>query len=177
MRMAIVTDEIAHLAIAGETLDQRDVDAAGRFAPAATNGADVAINDRKECSQSFAPLVDELLAMNQHQRVAAPGRNHFCTDDGLAKRRRGGQHAVVMGLDGGDGCRLDVVQLAEKRERQWLAAMTFVLQDRFEAQGDVLSSIESFYLTNFDETFRGDAQCQRRLRRERERSALWDGGR
>ena len=95
--MAIVTDEIAHLAIADETLDQRDVDAPGRFAPAATNDADVAINDRKECLQSFAPLVEELLAMNQHQRVAAPGRNHFCTDDGLAKRRRGGQRAVVMG--------------------------------------------------------------------------------
>ena len=139
-QVPVVADEIAHHAVvpearrasSDETLDQRDVDATGRFALTAANRADVTSSDREESLEAFAPLVDELLTVHQHKRVATSSGNHLRADHGFAKRRRRSQDAVVMGLDGSDGGGLHVMQRAEKRERQWLAVMAFVLQDRFE---------------------------------------------
>ena len=58
-QVTVVADDVAHLTVAYEALDQSNVDAPGRLALAAADGADVAIFGRQEGLQSLAPLIDE----------------------------------------------------------------------------------------------------------------------
>jgi hypothetical protein len=50
----VVGDEIIDLAVADEALDQRDVDAAGRLALAAADGADFAVVNREKRAQPLS---------------------------------------------------------------------------------------------------------------------------
>ena len=72
------------------------------------------IVDRQEGLQPLAPLVDELPAMDQHERIEARGRDHVGADHGLAECGRRSEHAEVVRLECGDSCRLHVVQLPEE---------------------------------------------------------------
>jgi hypothetical protein len=105
---------IAHLAVAHQALHQRDVDPPAGPALAAADRAYVPVSNRQERPEPFAPLIDELAAMDEDKGVHASHRNHLGADHGLAEGSRGGQHAAVVGLDCGDGRRLCVVQGSEK---------------------------------------------------------------
>jgi TOTE conflict system, Archaeo-Eukaryotic Primase domain len=52
--MVVVGDKIIDLAVAHEALDQRDVDAAGRLALAAADGADFAVVNREKRAQPLS---------------------------------------------------------------------------------------------------------------------------
>ena len=127
-QVAVVGDEVADLAVAHEALDQRDVDPPCRLALSAADRADVAVLHGQKRLKALAPLVDELAAMNENQRVDTTCGDHARADDGLAERRRGGQHAAVVGFDRGDGGGLYVMQGAQKFEIQWPTSIAFVFE-------------------------------------------------
>ena len=141
-QLAVIGDEVADLTVAHEALDQRDVDPPRRLALSAADCADVAVLHGQKRLKAFAPLVDELAAMDENQRVDAACGDHARADDGLAERRRSGQHAIIVGFDRSDGGRLYVVQCAEKFEVQWPTRIAFIFELR---RGSVqLQQFDSF---------------------------------
>jgi len=106
------------------------------------------------------PLLDELLAMNQHQRVAISGRDHFCADNGLSEGRRCSQHTVVMGLDSSwrRGMRLASPQTKLLIERGQLAqhfaplclVVALIDEDILEQEPPLLADIASGQVTLVD---------------------------
>jgi hypothetical protein len=64
-QVAVIGDHIGHLTSAHETLDQRDIDDAGWFAPATTDGPDMLRIDIKECLEALNPLGEQLSAMDK----------------------------------------------------------------------------------------------------------------
>ena len=94
--MAFVHDEVAvvghaveHGAFAVQALDDGDVHSSRELVLAAAEMADVARINVEEHGEPFAPLVQQLPAMHEHERIDTAGGDHLCGDDGLAKCRRG----------------------------------------------------------------------------------------
>jgi hypothetical protein len=91
---------------------------------------DITVLHGQKRLQALAPLVDELAAMDENERVDATRGDHARADDGLAERRRSGQHAVVVGLNRGDGGGLYVMQGAQKFQVEWPTCIAFVFELR-----------------------------------------------
>ena len=67
----------------------------GLLSPAA-DAADGLRGQVEERREPLDPLVQQLPAMDEHQRVDAAAGDQPGGDHGLAERRRGGQHAGVV---------------------------------------------------------------------------------
>ena len=70
--------------------------------------------------------------MDEDERVDAARGDHPGPDDGLAEGGRGGQHAVIVGLDRGHCRSLHIVQCAKKFdiERATEVSLVFDLRRR-----------------------------------------------
>ena len=94
--LPIVTDAVIDDTIADKTLNDSDVEQAGRLVSAAANSSDRLRREIQKGCEALDPLIEQLPTMNEHQRVDAalcdkPGGNNR-----LAKGRRRGQHTDLM---------------------------------------------------------------------------------
>ena len=94
--VAVVGDEIEHCAFVVQALQNGDIDfAAGFLLPAADN-ADLFRVEVEKHREPLAPLIEQLAAMHEHERVHAAARDQVCANDGLPKRGRRREHAIIV---------------------------------------------------------------------------------
>jgi hypothetical protein len=129
--MAVVLDDRTGFTLPEQRLHHRDVDLAGGPGLAAANGPDHALTqcvDAQERLQPLLPLLEQLGAVHQHQRVdAAPGDQRR-GGNGLAECGRCAQDAGVVTQHRGNGFLLVRPQRAAEAQVQRLAIESFVLQ-------------------------------------------------
>src|SRR5450631_3007823 len=95
-KMTVIQHAVIYLVLAYHTLDQRYVDLAGESLLSTAHHADhIGLNVEK-CTQLFNPLIEQLLAMDQNQHIAAPRSDERNGEHGFAEGRSGGQHTIVM---------------------------------------------------------------------------------
>ena len=117
--MAIIGDEVRGLAAAHETLNQRDVNDAGRLAPPAADDANALRIDLEERLQALHPLRKQFPAMNENERISRPVSDQCGGDNRLAKGRRRRQYADVVPRQRIEGFDLLTAQFAfEQRIRR-----------------------------------------------------------
>jgi len=75
----------------------------------------------QESCQSLVPLVHQLTTVHENQRVDGSLPDHICADNGLSKRRRRTQYALVVSEHLSAG--VFVVQAAARREKRRLCAV------------------------------------------------------
>src|SRR5438309_10698689 len=95
--MPISCDAIMHYAFADETLDQRHIELAAEALFAATQASDTVYRKVEECGKALNPLLEELLAMHEHERVHATLRYEPGGQNCFSKSSSRGQHSSVMG--------------------------------------------------------------------------------
>ena len=96
---AVVVED-GRVVAAGEALDHRDVDHSGRAVAAAADLADLRGVEVEVLGESGAPLVDEFLAVDDHQRRHLVVGDHRAGHHGLAGTRWGDEHAEVVARPG-----------------------------------------------------------------------------
>ena len=102
--MAFVNDDVAVIAdavfddtLSHQALNHGDVQLAGGLLPPAADSSDLLLWQTEKRRQPLDPLVHQLSAMDEHQRIdAALGDQPRCNDR-LPEGRRRGQHAGVVG--------------------------------------------------------------------------------
>jgi hypothetical protein len=94
--MAILGDDVGDRPLADEALHHRDIDHAGRLLPRAMDDADVGGHDVEKGAEPRHPLVEQLAAVHQHQRVRAALGDHQGRHDGFAEGGGRGEHAIVV---------------------------------------------------------------------------------
>src|ERR1700689_5201132 len=94
--MAILRDQILRLALSVEALNERDVNAARPLGFCPADLADAIDRHIEESRQPFAPLIQKLGAVDEHERVRLSRRDQIRGGDGLAKCRPRAQYALVM---------------------------------------------------------------------------------
>ena len=89
-KLPVVGDDVVHFPFAHEALNHADIDEAAWLALAATDLPDGGRGKIEECRELRDPLIHELQAVDQHERVGAPRGDHGCRNHGLAEpgRRR-----------------------------------------------------------------------------------------
>src|ERR1700681_1670662 len=95
-KMAVVSHEIGCLALPHQALDERNVDEACRPPPPTTNDTDAIRVDIEERAELGYPLIQQLLAMDQHQRAPAALRYELGRDDCLSEGRCRRKYAGVV---------------------------------------------------------------------------------
>src|SRR6185312_3155792 len=95
-KMAIVGHEVGYLALPHQALDERNVDEACRPPSPTPNDPDVIGVNIKERAKLGYPLIQQLLAMNQHQRVPVTLRYEIGRHNRLSESRCRRQHAGIV---------------------------------------------------------------------------------
>ncbi len=128
--MAVLDNAVIHDAFSDETLNNGDINLASRAISSSADSSDRFRRDIEERRETLNPLVEQLTAMNQHERVhAAPG-DEPRGDDGLAERCCGCQYASLMTQHRVRCCLLLLPKLALKLHLQTTAVATFVANRR-----------------------------------------------
>src|ERR1700730_8544370 len=83
--MAVISDQIGDDALPNQAPHEGDIDGACRLLLPAVYDADFVRCDVQKGLEARHPLVEELPAMDEDQRVPIPHRDHFRSDDGLAE--------------------------------------------------------------------------------------------
>ena len=100
-KMPIIFDQVRHLAFPDQALNERHIDNTGRpFLPAANNANAIGV-DIEERAEPRNPLIQQLLAMHQDQRISGPFRDEFSRNHGLPEGRCRRQHTGVVRHQGG----------------------------------------------------------------------------
>ena len=114
-QMTVVGHQIRDFAFPDQALDQCHVDDSGRLSFATPDGADLLRINLQEGSQAFDPLSEQLIAVNQDERVPATMSNERGRDDRLSESGRGGENTGVMRNESVEGLQLRRPQLALER--------------------------------------------------------------
>ncbi|MCY1460296.1 hypothetical protein D9M71_778460 [compost metagenome] len=101
--MAFINDDLSilfHLltdfTLARQRLHHRDIDEPARLGFTAPDGADHALLTTQESLQALLPLLKQLHAMHQHQRIHASPGNQRSGRHGFPEGRRRTQDSGVM---------------------------------------------------------------------------------
>src|SRR5271166_833516 len=130
--MAVLGDEILHLFFAVQTLNHCNVDYSSSLDLSAADLPNLIDGRIEEHGQPLPPLIQELLAMHQHQSVHRTLRNQPSCDCCLAEGRRCADQPVVMLHDLGDCFVLAKAQGSVKLDVNGLARKTLVANGRFD---------------------------------------------
>ncbi|EXI75345.1 MAG: hypothetical protein AW07_01246 [Candidatus Accumulibacter sp. SK-11] len=144
-QMTVVPDTVIDHAGADEALDQRHVERAVRLVAAAADAADGLGRQSQEACQPFDPLLQQLLAVHEHQRAdAAPG-DQPRRDNGLAESGGRREYALVVAGQCLRGDRLPRPQGALERDAQRHAGVALVAHDAFdpEAAEQILDFVQA----------------------------------
>ena len=112
--MPVIGDDVVHLPLAHQALDDGDIDDAARLAPAAADLPDRGCREIEKRREPRDPLFHELAAVDEHQRVGPAGRDDGRGDDRLAEPGRRGEHAGLVGQQSIGGGLLFRGQASEK---------------------------------------------------------------
>ncbi len=82
---SIAAEQLGDMVAAGETLDHRDVHDPGRLGRSTAQGSDLVVGQIEERAEPAAPLVQEFLAVHDHQR-----RRRTLSDDCAGHHRLAG---------------------------------------------------------------------------------------
>src|SRR5512134_3556343 len=123
--VAVIGDEISDHALADETLNDTNVNPPSRSTSASADATDRFGRYVEERRKALDPLIEQLPAMHQHERVDAASRDEPRGDDGLAKCGGRRQDACLMAQDGVGSGLLFRPQLALKRHLQGTAVVAF----------------------------------------------------
>ena len=125
--MPVALDQRVNLPFARERLHDRDVDLAGGFGLATADGADDVLADAEKCPKSFLPLLEQLGAVHQHQRVHATPRDQRSGGDRPAERGRRAKHAEIAVKHRRYGGLLVKTKRAHEADSQSIANMAFIV--------------------------------------------------
>src|SRR4051794_36666579 len=92
--VAVARDEIVHHSVTVQTLNDRHVEKAPRSPASRTNLADFFNRKAKEGGEPLTPLVEELTAVNEYQRIDLPRSNQPSRDNGLSESGCGTQDSI-----------------------------------------------------------------------------------
>ena len=95
-QMAILANDVIDLALARQTLNDRYIDNAGGLAFATADLADGFWRKIEKGREAGDPLVEELPAVDQNQRVGLAGGDGISGHHGFAERRGRRQHPGVV---------------------------------------------------------------------------------
>lgn len=112
--------------LADEALDDGDVDGATPFASSTTDAAYRLARKVEKRREPFDPLIEELPAIHQHERVDAALGDEPCGHDRLAECRGGRENARLIFQQCRGGALLLVPQLAMKLDVQRFAVVALV---------------------------------------------------
>lgn len=132
--MAIVSNQIVNNALAHQTLEQGNIQHAGRFPATAADSADALGRHAKKRGKSFDPLLLKLSAMDKNQRVDAALSDEPCRQNRLPERSGGGQDTCIMGEHRLCGQLLLGPQLALEGCVQRLPWISFIVDDGLDLQ-------------------------------------------
>ena len=132
--VSVVGDAIVHDALLDEALNDGDVDESVRPGRATADTTDRLRRQAEERRESLDPLIEQLAPMDEDQRVHAALGDQPRGDDGLAKRRRRGEHAGVVRQHRVCSGLLLASQLAAKRDLERAPVVAFVADDGAHAQ-------------------------------------------
>ena len=99
--VAVVRDAVVHLPVPDQALNHGDVDPAPELLASAAQTTDLAFRNAEKLAQPVAPLLHELLAVNENQGVDAAVGDQPGGDDRLSECGRRGQYAGVVRQHGG----------------------------------------------------------------------------
>ena len=138
--LPVAGHEVSDLAATDEALDHRYVEAAVGSSlprPDLANLLDVDTEEERELGQ---PLVEQGLAVHEHERAAGPLRDQVRPDDGLADPRRSNEGTSLMRQEGANGLLLNIGQSALKVIGHACPALPLVLN----FQRDPMPTQEAF---------------------------------
>jgi hypothetical protein len=130
---AVALEQSLRVVEAAQALDHGEVNHAGRPVSAAADLSDLLRRQAERLDQLAPPLVQQRLAVHQHQRRQVSGGDDGTPHDGLARPGRCHQHTVVVAEHGVHGRCLQGSQPAVEAERQWGEARSVVGDDEFAA--------------------------------------------
>ena len=131
--VAVVGDDVAHGALAYETLHDGDVDQSSREALSSTDGADRPVIDLQKGGQAITPLIEQLRPVNDDERIGLPRRNDRGGSHCLAECGRSAEDADIMGQHCLDGLRLLGTQHALEADINGISSVTLVFQFHLRA--------------------------------------------
>jgi hypothetical protein len=94
--VAVLCDEVLDSLILVKALNDRNIDSAGPLCLAAADLADVVDWHFQKYRQAFAPLIEELLTVDQNEHRHVPLCNQPRRDRGLAESRRRTDDSVAV---------------------------------------------------------------------------------
>jgi hypothetical protein len=124
--MTIVSDEVRDKTFADQSLHESYVDGTSWAFPATVHNADLLGRDIEKGPKLSDPLVEELPAMDENQRVAVPRGNQLSRNDGLTERRGRGKDTIFVPKEIDRGVTLLRCQLTEEASSKGIAALTLI---------------------------------------------------
>ena len=119
---------------AHQALDHADIDEAAWLALAAADLPDGGCGQIEECRELRDPLIHELQAVDQHERVGAARGDHGCRNHGLAEPGRCREDSGVVPQQRVVGHLLFVGQLAEEGGFNRIAGVAHILHIHMDAE-------------------------------------------
>ena len=132
--MPVARDDVVHLMLPHEALDDADIDDAARLALSAADPPDGRCGKIEERPEPGDPLVHELAAMHENERIGPTRGDDGRGDDRLAKPGRSREHAGLVRQHCPGGGLLLPGQLAEKGGLDGNAGIAFVPQIDADAE-------------------------------------------
>ena len=132
--VAVVRDAVVHLPVPDQALNHGDVDPALELLATAAQTTDLTFRNVEKLAQPVAPLLHELLAVNENQGVDAALGDQPGGDDRLSECGRRGQNAGVVRQNGG-GCHLLFgAKVALEGHRNGCSGTTLIIDGRLDAE-------------------------------------------
>src|SRR5918993_2491456 len=140
--VAVIGDEISDHALADQTLNDADVNLPSRPTSTSADATNRLGRHIEERRKALDPLIEQLAAMDKHERVDTMLSDEPRGDDSLAKCGGGCQYASIVAQHCVGGGLLLLPKLALKLHLQTTAVVSFVTNDHANANvGERLANI------------------------------------
>ena len=127
-KMPVAGDDIVHLVLPHEALNHADIDDAARLTLSAADPPDGRCGKIEERPEPGSPLVHEMAAVHENERIGLACGDDGCGNHRLAESGRSSEHTGLMRQQRPGGGLLLQGQLAEKGGLNGAAGITFVPQ-------------------------------------------------
>ena len=132
--VSVISHAIVNGTFTDEALNHGDIDDAGWFVSSTNDSANRLRRLAQKRREPLNPLIEELPAVHEHQRIHATLRNEPRGNNGLAERRCGGENTGLMFHHRSSSELLLEPQLTVKCDFQRMSAVAFVASDRLNVQ-------------------------------------------
>src|SRR2546422_8956809 len=131
--VTVIRNEVFDDAFPLQALNDRYINHTSSLVLSSTELSDTPTGKIQESCQSLTPLVHQLTTVHENQGVYGSLPDHVCADNGLSKRRRRTQYALVVSEHLSTGVLLFRPQLGVKRDVYVLSCCSFILNLCFYA--------------------------------------------